>query len=64
MNSILCVDKYKNLRILCERKLSLNGYRTIAASDDKEALEKVEISNRLNNNGRMYAKYEGHYSNV
>jgi DNA-binding NtrC family response regulator len=42
MTSILCVDKYKNQRLLYEQELSLEGYEVITASDTKDACEIVE----------------------
>ncbi len=42
MISILCVDKYKNQRLLYVEELSLEGYKTITASTGKDACEIVE----------------------
>ena len=41
MTTILCVEDYKNQRILYEQELSFEGYNVITAADGKEALEKV-----------------------
>lgn len=43
MNQILCVDSYKNQRLLYEQELSLEGYKTTTVSNGREALEKVKI---------------------
>ncbi len=42
MTSILCVDKYKNQRLLYEQELSLEGHEIITASGGKDACEIVE----------------------
>ncbi len=42
MTTILCVEDYKNQRILYEHELSLEGYEVVTATDGKEALEKVQ----------------------
>ncbi len=42
MTTILCVEDYKNQRILYKQELSLEGYEVITASDGKEALEKAQ----------------------
>ncbi len=42
MTTILCVEDYKNQRLLYEQELSLEGYDVIIAADGKEAIEKVQ----------------------
>ncbi len=42
MISILCVDKYKNQRLLYEQELSLEGYEILTASNGNDACEIVE----------------------
>jgi len=42
MTTILLVDDDKNQRLLYEQELKHDGYEIVAASDGKEALEKVQ----------------------
>ncbi len=42
MTTILLVDDDKNLRLLYEQELSLEGYEIVTAVDGKKALEKIE----------------------
>ncbi len=42
MTSILCVDEYKNQRLLYEQELSLEGYEVITASDGNDACKIIE----------------------
>ena len=42
MYNILCVDKYKNQRLLYEQELSLEGYEITTVSDGKIACEITE----------------------
>jgi len=42
MTTILCVEDYKNQRLLYKQELSLEGYEVITAADGKEALERVQ----------------------
>lgn len=42
MTTVLLVENNKNLRLLYEQELSLEGYKVITAVDGKAALEKVQ----------------------
>ncbi len=42
MTTVLCVEDYKNQRILYKQELSLEGYEVVTAADGKEALERVK----------------------
>ncbi len=42
MTTILCVEDYKNQRLLYEQELSLEGYDVIIAANGKEAIKKVQ----------------------
>ncbi len=42
MTSILCVDEYKNQRLLYEQELNLEGYEVITASDGNDVCGIVE----------------------
>ncbi len=42
MNSILCIDKYKNHSLSYEQELRLEGYEVITAADGKEACGTVK----------------------
>ena len=43
MTTILLVEDDKNQRLLYEQELSLEGYEVVAASNGREALEKVQV---------------------
>jgi CheY-like chemotaxis protein len=42
MTTVLVVEDDKNQRLLYEQELKLEGYEVVAASDGKDALEKVQ----------------------
>ena len=58
MKTILLADDDKNIRLLLEAELTLEGYRVILASIRLEALKRTREKNaRLTNTGFENARY-------